>query len=145
MDNVVDRARELLVKIDQRPWKAEVEPETWCDAGDDGRTIGGYTGEMEQTGAIIVENNDEDGTVTYIADRVWAGNFPFVLAAPDLVRGLIGEVDRLRKAWPIKGVRVDDDKVVIAVKGGNEAARQLCGELLARIPTTPAEPQIKPV
>ena len=30
----------------------------------------------------------------------------------------------------IRGVRVDGDTVVITVKGGNEAARQLCAELL---------------
>jgi hypothetical protein len=30
----------------------------------------------------------------------------------------------------IRGVRVEDDKVIITVKGGNEAARHLCGELL---------------
>jgi hypothetical protein len=36
----------------------------------------------------------------------------------------------------MRGVRVDGDKVVIAMKGGkgrgNEAARRLCGEILAR-------------
>lgn len=31
---------------------------------------------------------------------------------------------------PIRGVRVDGDKVIIMVKGGNEAARKLCGDLL---------------
>jgi len=30
----------------------------------------------------------------------------------------------------IKGVRVDGDKVIISVKGGNEAARELCGALI---------------
>ena len=30
----------------------------------------------------------------------------------------------------MRGVRVDGDTVVITVKGGNEAARQLCAELL---------------
>lgn len=30
----------------------------------------------------------------------------------------------------IRGARVEDDKVIITVKGGNEAARHLCGELL---------------
>ncbi|OGU08333.1 MAG: hypothetical protein A2075_09165 [Geobacteraceae bacterium GWC2_58_44] len=34
-------------------------------------------------------------------------------------------------AWPIKGVRVEGDKVIILVKGGNDAARRLCGEILA--------------
>ena len=29
-----------------------------------------------------------------------------------------------------RGVRVEGDNVVIAVKGGNEAARSLCGELI---------------
>ena len=37
------------------------------------------------------------------------------------------------QAWPIQGVRVEDDKVIVAVKGGNDAARQLCGELVALI------------
>lgn len=36
-------------------------------------------------------------------------------------------------AWPIRGVRVEDDKVIVTVKGGNDAARQLCGELVALI------------
>lgn len=35
--------------------------------------------------------------------------------------------------WPIKGVRVDGDKVIIAVNGGNEAARWLCGELVSLV------------
>jgi len=30
----------------------------------------------------------------------------------------------------IRGVRVEGDTVVIAVKGGNDAARELCGELV---------------
>lgn len=30
----------------------------------------------------------------------------------------------------MRGVRVEGDSVVISVKGGNEAARELCGELL---------------
>lgn len=33
--------------------------------------------------------------------------------------------------WPIRGVRVEGDKVIISVKGGNDAARWLCGELLS--------------
>lgn len=35
--------------------------------------------------------------------------------------------------WPMKGVRVEGDTVVISVKGGNDAARWLCGELVANI------------
>ena len=34
-------------------------------------------------------------------------------------------------AWPIRGVRVEDDKVIIMVRGGNDVARWLCGEVLA--------------
>ena len=34
-------------------------------------------------------------------------------------------------AWPIRGVRVDGDMVIITVKGGSDAARWLCGEILA--------------
>lgn len=33
--------------------------------------------------------------------------------------------------WPIKGARVDGDKVIVMAKGGNDAARWLCGEILA--------------
>jgi hypothetical protein len=33
-------------------------------------------------------------------------------------------------ASTMKGVRVDGDNVVISVKGGNETARELCGELI---------------
>lgn len=33
----------------------------------------------------------------------------------------------------MRGVRVEGDTVVISVKGGNEAARQLCGELVKEI------------
>lgn len=34
--------------------------------------------------------------------------------------------------WPalMRGVRVEDDTVVISVKGGNDAARELCGALI---------------
>jgi len=46
------------------------------------------------------------------------------------LRELKAEVEQLRKAWPIKGVRVEGEKVIVAVKGGNDAARWLCGELL---------------
>jgi hypothetical protein len=38
---------------------------------------------------------------------------------------------RAQAAWPIRGVRVDGDTVIVTVKGGNDAARWLCGELLA--------------
>jgi hypothetical protein len=36
------------------------------------------------------------------------------------------------RAWPalMRGVRVEGDTVVISVKGGNDAARELCGALI---------------
>lgn len=40
-------------------------------------------------------------------------------------------------AWPMRGVRVEDDKVIVTVKGGNDAARWLCGELVALIDARP--------
>lgn len=49
-----------------------------------------------------------------------------------LARELERENEQLRAT--IKGVRVDGDKVIIAVKGGNDAARWLCGELLRKHP-----------
>ena len=33
----------------------------------------------------------------------------------------------------IRGVRVDGDTVVVSVRGGNDAARELCGELIKEI------------
>lgn len=33
----------------------------------------------------------------------------------------------------MRGVRVEGDTVVISVKGGNDAARELCGELINEI------------
>ena len=37
-----------------------------------------------------------------------------------------------QRTWPalMRGVRVEGDTVVITVKGGNEAARELCGALI---------------
>jgi hypothetical protein len=42
--------------------------------------------------------------------------------------------------WPIRGVRVDGDRVVITVKGGNDAARWLCGAILDRQGSMVAKP-----
>jgi len=43
-----------------------------------------------------------------------------------------GATPQPQREWVglIRGVRVDGDTVVITVKGGNEAARKLCAELL---------------
>jgi uncharacterized Zn finger protein (UPF0148 family) len=42
--------------------------------------------------------------------------------------------------WPVKGVRVDGDKVIIMAKGGNDAARWLCGEILFMATDIKAQP-----
>jgi len=39
----------------------------------------------------------------------------------------------------IKGVRVDGDRVVVAVKGGNDAARWLCEQIVLLIESVPAQ------
>jgi hypothetical protein len=41
-------------------------------------------------------------------------------------------VELPQRTWVglMRGVRVDGDTVVITVKGGNDAARELCGDLL---------------
>lgn len=44
---------------------------------------------------------------------------------PPVVEGLDPAV------WPIRGVRVDGDSVIVLAKGGNDAARFLCGAILA--------------
>jgi len=36
---------------------------------------------------------------------------------------------------PVRGVRVEGDTVIISVKGGNEAARNLCHELIKEMET----------
>jgi hypothetical protein len=56
-------------------------------------------------------------------DRYWMEGEPLYTHPPAPQRTPLN--------WPIRGVRVDDDKVVITVKGGNDAARWLCGELLS--------------
>ena len=48
-------------------------------------------------------------------------------------------VPPLEAAWPIKGVRVEGETVVVSVKGGNDAARWLCGELVSLIDAEPPE------
>ena len=45
------------------------------------------------------------------------------------------DLEAMPRAWAklIQGVRVDGDTVVIKVKGGNDAARELCGALIEEI------------
>jgi len=63
---------------------------------------------------------------------------PPLLALARIRRALLDEgKERKSAAWPIKGVRVEGDKVIVAVTGGNAAARWLCGELIAMKDETP--------
>lgn len=66
---------------------------------------------------------------------------PFHVISPDCAeRGCMAHDDRVdgpgvvigQRQWVglIRGVRVDGETVVISVNGGNDAARELCGELL---------------
>jgi predicted RNase H-like HicB family nuclease len=48
----------------------------------------------------------------------------------DKIKAMEAEQPSAEPAWPIRGVRVEDDKVIITVKGGNDAARWLCGKML---------------
>ena len=48
-------------------------------------------------------------------------------------RRWVREVGLPAEKWPMRGVRVEDDKVIITVTGGNDAARILCGELVKMI------------
>ena len=64
------------------------------------------------------------------------GEAEHFMSLPDSLRRciwlLIGEA---------KGVRVDGDKVIVAVKGGNHAARWLCGELVSLVAADRMPPQ----
>jgi hypothetical protein len=78
-------------------------------------------------------------------DKVILRKPPRIDQGPDYERGFVdgmqhqmqSSVDRAvnsmsRRAWAslMRGVRVEGDTVVISVKGGNEAARELCGALI---------------
>lgn len=45
------------------------------------------------------------------------------------------DLEAMPRAWAklIQGVRVDGDTVIIKVKNGNDAARELCGALIEEI------------
>ncbi len=45
------------------------------------------------------------------------------------------DFEAMPRAWAklIQGVRVEGDTVVIKVKGGNDAARELCGALIEEV------------
>ena len=40
--------------------------------------------------------------------------------------------------WPVRGVRVEGDSVIVTAKGGDDAARWLCGAILAMKEAAPA-------
>ena len=61
------------------------------------------------------------------ADRmIEEGDFSFSPALPHILRAL------RKREWVglMRGVRVEGDTVIISVKGGNDAARELCGALI---------------
>jgi hypothetical protein len=102
----------LLAKL--QPEAAELKNDRWCD----------------------------DVLSDHIGRRPAEGNPALLLK---WYRSLIrGAADRALRGpvvpqWPIRGVRVDGDTVILSVNGGNDAARWLCGELVAMIPQKSAK------
>ena len=92
----------------------EIDGELWVKASDHHQAIKEALAQQEQepvawwndTGTHIDLNVSGRGTPLYThpQQRTWVGL--------------------------MRGVRVDGDTVVITVKGGNDVARKLCGELL---------------
>lgn len=82
------------------------------------------------THTIRTEAANECGRLGVLLDRIEAA-----LAAP---AAPVAQPSAEPVAWPINGVRVDGDKVIVAVKGGNDAARWLCGEILSTRAAAPA-------
>lgn len=46
-------------------WLEVERPETWCDAGDDGRTIGGYTGAIQRLVVLAEVYPGDDGMAAF--------------------------------------------------------------------------------
>lgn len=68
-------------------------------------------------------------TIEAVIDLIEMG----AVAPQDIVKCLRSALrDTPQRAWVglMRGVRVEGETVVISVKGGNEAARELCGELV---------------
>lgn len=47
------------------------------------------------------------------------------------IKGAGGEAAPPAQPWPIRGARVEGDSVIVLATGGNDAARWLCGAILA--------------
>ena len=77
--------------------------------------------------------------------EAWLFQGAVVPVDTETTQALVAEIKRLidvvggmalaQRTWVglMRGVRVEGDTVVIAVKGGNDAARELCGYLLNEI------------
>jgi uncharacterized protein YlaI len=70
---------------------------------------------------IIIDNCRDAKTNEPFQDIVCKECHLVIAAGTDIQREWVGLM---------RGVRVEGDTVVITVKGGNEAARELCGELI---------------
>jgi hypothetical protein len=64
--------------------------------------------------------------MTKLTVKVWADD------RGNIFRTEIPEAELYKRPWVglMCGVRVEGDTVIISVKGGNDAARELCGALI---------------
>ena len=87
--------------------------------------------------AVTADRNGTQGAFMSVAMQ-WAGEAQKEIQC---LRALVAPSDVM--AWPIQGVRVDGDTVIISVKGGNDTARWLCAELV-RIPDAARRRGVQP-
>ena len=64
-------------------WIEVERPETWCDAGDHGRTVGGYTGQTERRVVLAEVYPTDDGPGFY---AIGYGDHGSVRAIEDTAR-----------------------------------------------------------
>lgn len=79
---------------------------------------------VQEPVARVIDNGTPEGATEWI---------PFTNRVEPLKTGdLLYTTPQPQREWVglMRGVRVDGDNVVISVKGGNDVARHLCGELL---------------
>lgn len=93
---------------------------------------------LEQLAAFVAFEAEKIPEKTHIA--AWA------LEEIERLQALVAELEQRVDpvTWPMRGVRVDGDTVIVSVFGGNKAARQFCGTLVALIDAapSPSNPQI---
>jgi hypothetical protein len=78
----------------------------------------------QEQGEPVAWFREEKGEKIYYATKAWDDCLP-LYTTPQ------------RRPWVglMRGVRVEGDTVVISVKGGNDAARELCGKLINEMNT----------